>query len=362
MTEPGGLVTSLHLRRARPDEDEDRGVVRSSDDHHLHLRRDSSRVSKTLLPASRDAITGTSHQQQVVQTYDVDGNVATTEVSDALGGDPARLTTYEYDDHNRMTSVTDPSGNQVSYEYDQFGNQTSMVDAKGTRTEFAYTARNKIAEVRLRDPDQNGAAGFLVTMAYAYDPAGRLVATYDAMGRKVTIDYFHDDLVAKKTLTTFKRPGETQETPYVLEQYTYDKAGGVVTEKTGNGTRQVTYTRDEQGRVKTQTVGVAPLTRKTTYTYDRLREREPGRHHGRQVERLLDDDRHLERVLRLRRRGPPDERDGDAAVGHGHHHHGLRRDPATSPRWSPRAATSPVPTPTTTRPPSPTTMRAIAPR
>lgn len=267
VTEPGGLVTSFtydRLGRTKTKTEAWGGRETTT----TYTYDELSRVSKTVLPATGDAITGGRHQQQVVQTYDVDGNVATTEVSDVLGADPPRLTTYDYDDHNRMTTVTDPLGNQVAYEYDQFGNQTSMVDANGTRTEFAYTARNKIAEVRLRDPDRNESSGFLVTMAYAYDAAGRLVATYDAMGRKVTIDYFHDDLVAKKTLTTFKRPGATQETPYVLEQYTYDKAGGVVAEKTGNGTRQVTYTRDELGRVKTQTVGVAPLTRTTTYTYD----------------------------------------------------------------------------------------------
>lgn len=269
VTEPGGLVTKFGYDRLGRTKTKTE-VWNGRETTTTYSYDEQSRVTTTVLPANRDGVSGTDHQQRVVQTYDVDGNVATTEVSDVLGNDAARLTTYDYDDHNRMTRVTDPLGNEVAYEYDQFGNQTSMVDANGTRTEFAYTARNKIAEVRLRDPDETGDAGFLVTMAYAYDAAGRLVATYDAMGRKVTIDYFHDDLVAKKTLTTFKRPGETQDTPYVLEQYAYDKAGNVVTEKTGNGTRQVTYTRDEQGRVKTQTVGVAPLTRKTTYTYDNI--------------------------------------------------------------------------------------------
>ncbi len=267
VTEPSGLVTKFGYDRLGRTATKTE-VWGGRETTTTYSYDEQSRVTKTVMPGHRDAVSGTDHQQQVVQTYDVDGNVATTEVSDALGNDASRVTSYEYDDHNRMTRVTDPLGNQVVYEYDQFGNQTSMVDAGGTRTEFAYTARNKVAEVRLRDPDSTQTSGFLVTMAYAYDAAGRLVATYDAMGRKVVIDYFHDDLVAKKTLTTFKRPGESQETPYVLEQYTYDKAGSVIAEKTGNGSRQVTYTRDELGRVKTQTVGVAPLTRKTTYTYD----------------------------------------------------------------------------------------------
>lgn len=272
ITEPGGLVTRYtydELGRTKTSTE----VWDGREATTTYEYDDQSRLRRTLLPTTGNLVTGTDHQQQVIQTYDVDGNVTTTEVSDVRSNDEARTTTYEYDDHNRMTKVTDPLGDQVNYDYDQFGNKTSMVDANGTRTEFAYTAKNKISEVRLRDPDRDGRDGFLVTTAYAYDAAGRLVMTYDAMGRKVVIDYLHDDQIAKKTLTTFRSPGATQDTPYVLEEYGYDKAGNVVSEKTGNGTRLVTYTRDEYGRVKTQTTAApdtSALARRATYTYDRV--------------------------------------------------------------------------------------------
>ena len=267
ITEPGGLVTrytydALGRTASKTESGDGRDAVTT------YAYDAQSRLRKTVMPATTNPVTGADHQQQVIQEYDADGNVASTEVSDAVGGDAARVTTYEYDDHNRMVSVVDPLGNEMSYDYDQFGNQTSMVDANGTRTEFAYTAKNKIAEVRLRDPDRNGAEGFLVTSAYAYDAAGRLVMTYDAMGRKIVIDYLRDDLVSKKTLTTFRRPGATQDTPYVLEEYGYDEAGQVVSEKAANGTRVTTYTRDEYGRVKTETSGSGALTRRSTYSYD----------------------------------------------------------------------------------------------
>lgn len=269
ITEPGGLVTRYTydaLGRTKSRTELAAGVASTTTFEY----DEASRLRRTVMPATTDAITGVEHQQQVVQTYDADGNVVTTEVSDVKGNDQPRVTTYEYDDRNRLSRVVDPLGNEVNYGYDRFGNQTSMVDALGTRTEFAYTAKNKVSEVRLRDPDRNSTPGFLVTTAYAYDAAGRMVMTFDAMGRKVVIDYLRDDLVAKKTLTTFRRPGATQDTPYVLEEYGYDKAGHVVSEKTANGTRVATYTRDEYGRVKTRTTGTGTLTRRETYTYDRV--------------------------------------------------------------------------------------------
>ncbi len=51
----------------------------------------------------------------------------------------------------------------VSRGYDDFGNLAWTVDAVGTKYEFAYTARNKVAEVRLRawhgDPIGPGGPG-----------------------------------------------------------------------------------------------------------------------------------------------------------------------------------------------------------
>ncbi|HEU5109605.1 MAG TPA: LamG-like jellyroll fold domain-containing protein, partial [Micromonosporaceae bacterium] len=72
-------------------------------------------------PVTTDAVTGTRHQQQVVNEYDIDGNVVAITVYDLLGNDQPRVTATEYDEHNRPIRVTDAEGNETSYGYDRFG-------------------------------------------------------------------------------------------------------------------------------------------------------------------------------------------------------------------------------------------------
>jgi len=161
------------------------------------LRRLTLRLAQQVDEQAQVSCTGTRHQSQTVQTYDADGDVLTTETKDLLGGDPARKVTNSYDDYDRLRSAVDPDGNEVTYTYDVFGNKMSMVDPNGDRYEYAYTARNAIAEVRLRDSNSTGDGGYTVLSSTAYDFAGRVVQQTDAEGRTVVIEYFHDDLVAK---------------------------------------------------------------------------------------------------------------------------------------------------------------------
>lgn len=233
-----------------------------------------SRLISTTAPTTTDAVTGTKHQQQVNQTYDGDGNVVKTEVKDLLGGDATRTTSYAFDDHNRMISVVGPNGDESTYDYDKFGNKIAMTDPVGNQYEYAYTARNAIAEVRLRDPNSddtdpgNPAANhsYLVLTSYAYDPSGRLAYQTDAMGHRVRYEYYHDDLVHRKVQENFHNPdGSTRE--YVLEDDSYDAAGNLTRQAAANGTSVTTFTRDNMGRVKTSVLG-STVSRTTTYTYD----------------------------------------------------------------------------------------------
>jgi len=226
-----------------------------------------NRVASTTAPASSDAVTGVQHQQQVNQSYDVDGNVTRTEVKDLLGGDPARVTNYTYDEHNQLASVVNPNGDEITYDYDEFGNKTEMTDAVGDQYDYAYTARNTIAEVRLRDPYSDGSSSYLVVAGYAYDPAGRLAYQTDSMGHRIRYEYYYDDLVHRKVQENYHNPdGSTRE--YVLEDDSYDAAGNLTRQAAANGTSVTTYTVDNVGRVKTTVLGTGSATRTTNYTYD----------------------------------------------------------------------------------------------
>ncbi|HEY9392176.1 MAG TPA: LamG-like jellyroll fold domain-containing protein, partial [Mycobacteriales bacterium] len=232
-----------------------------------------SRVVSTTAPATTDAVSGQQHQARTTNTYDADGRVTATTVSDVLGGDSARTTSYVYDDHGRAVQVTDAEGNETSYGYDRNGNRTSMVDPNGNHYEYGYTARNKLAEVRLVDwtDDPPGVEpppdGVLILNSYAYDFAGRMVRHTDAMGHQVEYAYYHDDLLQSTTLKNLHNPdGTTRD--YVLESDSYDGAGNLVRQVAGNGTVVTEHTIDPVGQVTATVMDPDGLARRTTFDYD----------------------------------------------------------------------------------------------
>ncbi|MEO3820196.1 LamG-like jellyroll fold domain-containing protein [Plantactinospora sp. B24E8] len=225
-------------------------------------------------PATTNAVTGVRHQRRTTMTYDVDGNVTATEVADALGNDPSRTTSTEYDEHNRPIRVTDPEGNETTYDYDVFGNRTSETDPNGNRYDYAFTARNEVAEVRLRNwhSDPAGVPGpgtddHLVLNSYAYDFAGRLASETDAMGRRTEYEYYRDGLPSRTVVKNVHNPdGSTRD--FVVEQNTYDGAGYLTRKVTDNGRTVVQQTVDRRGRVVSLTADPGGLARTEANTYD----------------------------------------------------------------------------------------------
>ncbi len=275
VTEPGGLVTEYtydtlgrRLTEKVISDTYPAGVTTSySYDEH-------SRVQTVTGPVTTEAISGTRHQARSTNEYDADGNVTSVTVIDLLGGDPQRVTTTEYDEYNRPIKTVDPEGNETTFGYDRFGNRKSMVDANDNRYDWAYTAQNKVAEVRLRDwrSDPEGAPGtgtsdYLVLHAYSYDFAGRLASDTDAMGRRLEYTYYRDDLLHKITMKGFRNPDGTKR-DYVVEENTYDAAGNLTRKVEANGTRTTDFTYDRAGKMLTSVLDPAGLARTTTMTYD----------------------------------------------------------------------------------------------
>ena len=224
-----------------------------------------SRLLTETSPATTDAVTGVKHQRRTTTTYDLDGNVVSTKVEDLLGGDLPRTTTFEFDDAGRAVKVVDPEGHETQYGYDRFGNRLSMTDASGRRYEYAYTTRNQLAEVRMRD---GSATGYTVLTATTYDTVGREVKSVDAMGHAVTRTYNDDDSVRRTTLLGYHKPDGTT-SDLVLEEFTYDKAGNVTKVVGAGGEDVTTKTYDAVGRVLTQVSDPAGLARTQAMTYDK---------------------------------------------------------------------------------------------
>ncbi|MGW6448655.1 LamG-like jellyroll fold domain-containing protein [Lentzea sp. NPDC055074] len=228
--------------------------------------------------AVTNAVTGKKHTKFTKTTYNADGQPSEIVVSDLTGGDASRTISYSYDDRGRQDSVTDGEGNRTSYGYDNFGNRTFVVDALGTKIEYAYTARNKVAEVRMRgwhgkavsggvqqDDEEPDAGRLLVMEANTYDLGGRLVRRVDAMGRKTLYEYYGNGLVFRVFAEVTGADGKPRKIE--LESNKYDGAGNVVERKSAGG-KVVTYKFDNAGRIEESLADPAGLQRRVGYKYD----------------------------------------------------------------------------------------------
>lgn len=236
-----------------------------------------SRVVAVTGPVTTDAVTGEQHQQKAELEYDADGNVVKTTARDLKTADEPRVTTFAYDDRNRLARTIDADGKLSQQGYDAFGNMTWSEDTNGNRFEYKYSDLNMPTEVwdmnLPADPDNPPPDGpregieYAVRSKTSYDLAGRKAAEVDAMGRVVTYTYNADDTLKKKVLEEFHNPdGTTRD--YVLEDSTYDAAGNRIKAVTDNGKSTTTYTIDVAGRVAIETVNPTGVLRKTTYTHD----------------------------------------------------------------------------------------------
>ncbi|MDH4328689.1 MAG: hypothetical protein OEV77_09210 [Nitrospira sp.] len=235
--------------------------------------------------------------------YDLAGNVATSK--DALD----RITTFQYDAKNRLTTVIDPLLGETVYTYDGNGNLLTVKDAKNQTTTFAYDSRNRL--ITATDPlgkveqytyDGNDNLTSRVTpkadtISFAYDAVNQLLSktlpgtqvtsyTYSPVGNILTVTDPDSVLTmtydqANRLLTTSTAGSSNQ--PSVTLTYAYDKNGNRLTATDPAGTNSYSY--DVLNRLTSFTApaggftfGYDSLSRRTamtlpngtqtTYTYD----------------------------------------------------------------------------------------------
>ncbi|MFR9794354.1 DNRLRE domain-containing protein [Streptomyces sp. MS06] len=272
LTDPAGLVTEYAYDALG----RETGSTVVSDAHPNGVTTTTaydgeSRPTTVTGAATTNAVTGEQHQAKTTYTYDADGNQLTEAVADTAGGDATRTTAYTYDAHGRVATVTDPEGRTEAYGYDAYGHRTSRSMAGAYSYRSTYTALGKLATRTLEDytgdPNDPSAATDLVLDSYAYDPAGRLAEHTDAMGRTTRYTYYDDGLQAKEILSGFHDPdGSTRD--LVLSERTYDAAGHLTEETTGNGKVTTAYEVDAAGRTTAQVLDPDGLARRVAYTYD----------------------------------------------------------------------------------------------
>lgn len=184
-------------------------------------------------------------------------------VSERIAPDGSRET-WQYDAAGNVIEHCDPAGMRTRFEPGPFNRMKARVQPDGARFDFAYDT-----EFHLTTVTSAGAS-----WTYEYDPAGRLLRETDFNGRGQ--QYVRDEagqlleLIAadgRSTAFTYNDHGELIERRSaggVVTTFDYDAAGFL--RAMANDQCTVQYTRDQLGRVLTETLDGRTL----SYEYDLL--------------------------------------------------------------------------------------------
>jgi YD repeat-containing protein len=215
--------------------------------------------------------------------YNAVGN--RTSVKDALGN----ITTYGYDELNRVIQKIDPLTNDWTYVYDAAGRIISATDAKDQVIEYTYDNAGQLIEIDYpgSDPDVSftyNLTGQRISMTdglgttnWTYDSLNRLISETNPFGKTVTSGY---DAMGNRTDLTYPDGSEVTysfdpsnlltsvEAPSAGVSYGYDAANRLTEVSRDNGV-DTTYTYDTAGRTTGLTHSNAEgLLASYTYTYD----------------------------------------------------------------------------------------------
>ena len=172
--------------------------------------------------------------------------------------------TYSFNAHGRIETITDDHGLVVDYTYNSAGRLSSIVDPSGQSLTFSYNGTNRISQVT----DSTGR-----NVAFTYTSTNELATATDALGKTTTYGYD-----AKHRLMTITDPrGVTFLTN------NYDSQGRIVSQVDGDGnvwgldygTGQTTVTDPEGGQSTFAFDGLGrigsetdQLGHTTSYSYD----------------------------------------------------------------------------------------------
>jgi len=204
---------------------------------------------------------GTAVLSEYQYTYDDNSNITT--ITDASG-----ITTYEYDELNRLASIQRPNEENISYLYDARGNRSTQIGNAVIDTAAATNTYNALNQL-------TSAAYAEQTTSYSYDPTGmRLTKTNSGVSTRYTYDnggriILKEDGAQSTTyiwggnrLLAKKLAGGAQ------YYYLYNGHGDVVqiTDSAGNIVNSYEY--DEWGNITSQTEGIENEFKYAGQTYD----------------------------------------------------------------------------------------------
>ncbi|MFJ8582118.1 RHS repeat-associated core domain-containing protein [Micromonospora sp. NPDC093277] len=237
------------------------------------------RVVEEIYPPVVNQVTGVSQQRRVCRTYERDGlpvMVVETAAADCPEQGPRRAgdrtTHFSYDPAKRLIQTIDAAGGITHYSYvysgaDEvdFDLKVIVTDPRGrTRQSWYQDGRLIVEQATVGSWEEPVAA----RNQYFYDPAGRLLEAWDALGRKTAYTWTPDDLLATAVRRSV-RQADGGVYNYELFNRKYDGSGKVISEVTQDGRQQVRTVYDNENKVIDLTVSPSgSATRNTHYGYD----------------------------------------------------------------------------------------------
>jgi RHS repeat-associated protein len=218
-----------------------------------------SQLETVTTPVVRNTLSGADHRLVTRYLYDLNGNNTQITMSDTAGADPPRVTAHEYNEHDHLIATTFPDGSRETRSYRSAGQETSVTDARGTTWTTYTDSQNRVLRRTASGPGVDPAdssSSLLVLETHAYDAAGRLAASRDAMGRETRHTYYDDDLPATAT-----------HSGVLVSASEYDPAGNVVKLTTAGG-RVSETSYDAAGFETSIVIDPSGLRRSTTYVRD----------------------------------------------------------------------------------------------
>ena len=152
-------------------------------------------------------------------------------------------TSYQYDAVGNVIKQTDPNGKSIHSYYDKLGRKTYQVDQEGYLTQWQYDTNSNVTRERRFKAKPTGAAttSSYGTINYNWSSGDRTTDfTYDLNGNRLTETRHQVDIHNGSG-------GQTRS--YSRITYTFNALSQVTTKTEASGDK-ITYTYDNQGRVK----------------------------------------------------------------------------------------------------------------
>jgi RHS repeat-associated protein len=205
--------------------------------------------------------------------------------------DGTGVTTYTFDELNRLETVTYPAGKTLTYVYDAMGNRSALTDPDGGLTTYSFDSRNLLSwlvnPLAERTTWLYDALGRVTTMThgnasiaeYDYDNARRISAvrnlksdrsvisvftySYDSIGNRTSQAEANGDLVTWSYDETYQLTREQRSGDNAYDTtFTYDGVGNRLTQVASGASTTYAYDAANELTTSEDTAGV------TTFTYD----------------------------------------------------------------------------------------------